>query len=124
MGTQQDDPLRGALFVLVHFKTLRSIINRLPSCLFPSIVENIHIIDTFTTSSIYEHFQTELNVISKLLIQVQECVAWSLFSLSFDVFNTPSHFITPSKGINVLGVPFGTSSFTSSFIKYALLEGV
>jgi hypothetical protein len=39
-------------------------------------------------------------------------------------FNTPSQFTTPSKGIKVLKVPLGTSSFTSSFIKDALLEDV
>jgi hypothetical protein len=31
---------------------------------------------------------------------------------------------TPSKGIKVLGVPLGTSTFTSSFIKDALLKDV
>jgi hypothetical protein len=38
--------------------------------------------------------------------------------------DTPSKFITPSKGIKILGVLLGTSSFTSSFIKDVLLEDV
>jgi hypothetical protein len=33
-------------------------------------------------------------------------------------------FNTPSKGIKILGVPLGTSFFTSSCIKYVLLEDV
>ncbi len=44
-----------------------------------------------------------------------KCATWSPFSL------LPT-FDTPSKGIKVLGVPLGTSSFTSSFIKDVLLE--
>jgi hypothetical protein len=39
-------------------------------------------------------------------------------------FKTPPQFNTPLKGIKVLGVPLGTSSFTSSFIKNALLKDV
>jgi hypothetical protein len=48
---------------------------------------------------------------------------WSPFGLPFD-FNTPSQFTTPLEGIRFLGVPLGTSSFTSSFIKNALSEDV
>ncbi len=45
MGTYQGDPLGGALFALVHFKALCSIASHFPSCLFPSITYDIHIID-------------------------------------------------------------------------------
>jgi hypothetical protein len=44
MGTRQSDLLEMALFTLVHFKALCSIANCFPSCLFPSIVDDIHII--------------------------------------------------------------------------------
>jgi len=50
-----------------------------------------------------------------LSIQPQKCVVWSPFNLPLD-------FNTPSKGIRVLGVPLGTLTFTSSFIKDALQE--
>jgi len=70
----------------------------------------------------YKHFQTKLHVID-FSIQVQKCVAWSPFGL-FPDFNTPSQFYTPSKGIKILRVPLGTSSFTSSFIKDVLLKDV
>jgi hypothetical protein len=39
-------------------------------------------------------------------------------------FDTPSLFNTPLEGIKVLGVPLGTSSFTSFFIKDVLLKDV
>jgi hypothetical protein len=57
METCQDDPLRGALFFLVHLKTLRFIVNRFPSCLFPFIVNDIHIIGILSiVSSTNEYF--------------------------------------------------------------------
>ncbi len=93
------------------------------ACLFPSIVDDIHIISPpLIVSFTYEHFQTELHKIN-IFIQLQKCVAWSFFGLSFN-FDTPSMFNIPLEGIRVLGVPLGISSFTSSFIKDVLLEDV
>ncbi len=44
MGTHQGDPLGGALFTLAHFRALHFIINHFPSSLFPSIMDETHII--------------------------------------------------------------------------------
>jgi hypothetical protein len=44
MGTHQGDQLGGALFVFTHLKALSSIVSHFPSYLFPSIVDEIHII--------------------------------------------------------------------------------
>ncbi len=122
MGTHQGDPLGRTLFALTHFRALHSIANHFPSCLFPSIVDDIHIITPPFIVSTYEHFQIELYVIG-FSIHPHKCVAWSPSSLSPN-FNTPSQFTTSSKGIRILGVSLGISSFTSSFIKYAMLEDV
>jgi hypothetical protein len=65
MGIHQGELLGGALFVLAHFRALRSTINHFPSCLFPSIVNDIHIISPLSiVSSTYEHFQIELCAMS------------------------------------------------------------
>jgi hypothetical protein len=114
--------LGGALFALIHFKTPHYIANRFPSYLFPFIVDDSHIIGPSIVSFAYEHFQTKFHGIS-LSMQPIKCVAWVPFSLSPN-FDTWSLFYTPSKGIRVLGVPLGSSSFTSSFIKDVLLEDV
>jgi len=56
--------LGGALFALAHFKGLRFTTSHFPSCLFPSIIDNIHIIGPLSiVSSAYEHFQIELHAI-------------------------------------------------------------
>ncbi len=65
---------------------------------------------------------TEFYVIS-IFIQLYNRVAWSPSGLSLN-FDTPIQFNTTLEGINVLGVPLGTSSFTSSFINDALRKDV
>jgi hypothetical protein len=44
MKTYQNDPLEGALFALAHFRALHFIANCFLFCLFPSIVDDTHII--------------------------------------------------------------------------------
>jgi hypothetical protein len=89
MGTCQGDALARALFALAHFRALHSIVSHFPSRLFPSIVDDTHIVSfLFIVSFTYEHFQIKLHVIG-LFIQLHKCVAWSPFGLVFD-FNTPS----------------------------------
>jgi hypothetical protein len=57
MGTHESDPLGGATITLTHFRALRSITSYFPSCLFPSIVNDTHIIGPPSiVSSTYEHF--------------------------------------------------------------------
>ncbi len=61
--------LRGTLIFFTHFRALDFIVSNFPSCLFPSIVDDTHIIGPFSIVSFaYEHFQTELCVIG-LFIQ-------------------------------------------------------
>jgi hypothetical protein len=56
MGTCQSDLLGGALFALAHFKVLCSIVNCFLFCLFPSIVDDTHIIGPLSIVSFaYEH---------------------------------------------------------------------
>jgi len=58
MGTCQGDLLGKALFILVHFKALHSIINHFFSYLFPSIAYDIHIIGPpIIVSFTYKHYR-------------------------------------------------------------------
>jgi hypothetical protein len=118
MGTCQGDPWGGGGTIhLTHLKVLPFITNHFLSCLFPSIVDDSHIIGPFLIElSGYEHFQTKFRAIF-LNIQLQKFVAWSPFGL-------PPNFNTPSKGIKISGVLLGNSTFTSSFIKDVLLKDV
>jgi hypothetical protein len=44
MGTHQGDLLGGALFALAHLRALHSTVSHFPFCLFPSIINDTHII--------------------------------------------------------------------------------
>ncbi len=122
MGICQGDHLGKALFVLAHLKALHFIANHFPSYLFPSIINDIHIIGPPSIiSSTYEHFQIELCAIGFFYLTLEMCNMPLVLSPNF---NTPSQFNTPLEGIKILGVPLGTSSFKSSFIKNILLKDV
>ncbi len=57
MGIHQGDPSGKALFILAHFKALHSTIHHFPSYLFPSIIDDTHIIGPLSIVSFgYEHF--------------------------------------------------------------------
>jgi len=59
------------------------------ACLFPSIVDDTHIIGPLLIISFaYEHFQIELRKIN-IFIQPQKCVAWSPFGLLFNFDTHP-----------------------------------
>jgi hypothetical protein len=89
MGTCQCDPLGKALFDLTRFRASCSTTSDLPSCLFSSIANDIHIIGPPSIVSFaYTHFQTQFRVID-FFIQPPKCVTWSLSNL-------PPNFDTPS----------------------------
>jgi hypothetical protein len=57
MGIRQGDHLKGALFALTHFRPLHFTINFFPFYLFPSIIDDIHIVSPLSiVSSTYEQF--------------------------------------------------------------------
>ncbi len=98
MGICQGDHLGRVIFSLTHLKALSSIVSHFPSCLFPSIVNETHIIGPPSIVSFtYEHFQIKLHAIG-FSIQPQKCVAWSPSGL-LPNFNTQSQFNTPLGGI-------------------------
>jgi hypothetical protein len=69
MGTHQGDLLKGALFALIHLRALYFATSHFPSCLFPSMIVDIHIIDPPSIVSFaYENFQTKFHAIG-LFIQ-------------------------------------------------------
>jgi hypothetical protein len=58
-----------------------------------------------------------------LLLQPHACTSWSPSSLPFN-FPPFVDFCCPSDGITILGIMFGSTSFISYFLWYALDENV
>jgi len=123
METCQGDPLGGALFVLVHFKVLCFTTGYFP-LLSISLYYRWHSHHRFPLNCIICIWTFPSWVLwDRSFYPTSKSVTWSPSGLLFN-FDTPSLFNTPSIGIRVLGVPLGTSSFTSTFVKKNLLEDV
>jgi hypothetical protein len=59
IGTRQGDLMGGPLFVLIHFHALCSSTSLFPSCLFPSVANDTHIIGpTLIVSQVFHHFSS------------------------------------------------------------------
>jgi len=111
--------LGGPFFSLAHFYTFHTLITLFPSCLFPFVTYDIHIIGpTLIVSQVFHHYFFELDLVS-LAIQPYKCVVWFPSRLPLR-FLPPSSFYTPIKGIRVLGVLLGSISFTSYFLRDVL----
>jgi hypothetical protein len=73
-GTHQRDLLGGPLFILTHFRALCSLTSLFPSCLFPSITNDTHIIGpTSIVFQAFDHFSSQLDLVS-LVVQPYKCV--------------------------------------------------
>jgi hypothetical protein len=57
ISTCHGDPLGGFLFTLVHFCVFHNSTDHIPSCLFPSIVNDTHIIKcALVVFKVFHHF--------------------------------------------------------------------
>jgi len=58
-----------------------------------------------------------------LIVQPCKCLAWSLLGFPLG-FSPPFGVYYPLNGIRVLGLPFGSASFSFSFLQVVLNEDV
>jgi len=92
-------------------------------CLFLSLTNDTHILALAHVISIaFNHFASLL-VFVGLSIQLCKCSAWAPSSLPHG-FILPTKFYCPLSNIKILGVPFGSISFTSSFLQEVLGKDV
>jgi hypothetical protein len=76
-----------AFFALVHFHVLHGFLKKIPSCLFPSLANDIHNIGpAHVVPLAFDHFVSQL-VFMGLVVQLHNCSAWAPFGLPF---NSPS----------------------------------
>jgi hypothetical protein len=77
-------------------------------CIFPSLVDDIHIIGlAFIVHLAFDHFVFQL-VLMGLMVQPYKYLAWSPSSLHLGFYRTID-FYYPLDDINVLGIPLGLS---------------
>jgi hypothetical protein len=71
------DPLGGPLFSLAHYRTFLKIITQAPKCVFPSLVDDTHIVGTMNKVVIaFNHLLTQLTLIG-LKVNMSTCKLWS-----------------------------------------------
>ncbi len=76
LGTRQGDPLRGHLFILAHHQALLKTIMQAPNCIFPSLVNDTHIMGPMNEiTHAYEHLSTQLTLVG-LKVKVSKCKLW------------------------------------------------
>jgi hypothetical protein len=78
---KHDDPLRGPLFVLAHNWTFLKTIMWALSCIFPSLVDNTHIVGLMNEIiRTFDHFSTQLALVG-FKVKVSKCKLWSPFKI-------------------------------------------
>jgi hypothetical protein len=62
-STKHDDPLKGLLFALAHYRTFLKTITWAPSCIFPLLVDDIHIVGPMNEIiCTFDHLSTQINL--------------------------------------------------------------
>jgi hypothetical protein len=70
---KQGDPLKGPLFTLAHYPTFLQTIAQAPSYVFPSLVDNTHIMGPMSElSCAFDHLSTQLTQVG-LKVKVSKC---------------------------------------------------
>jgi hypothetical protein len=76
-GTWEGDPSGRMLFALVHFRTFHPTSTSHPTCVFPSLVDDMHIIGpTLDVLHVFIWLQKEFGALG-FLMQLMKCVVWS-----------------------------------------------
>jgi hypothetical protein len=115
MGTHQGDLFIRLFFALVQFHVLHYS-SGVPCYFLLSLANDTHILDlAHVVSLAFDHFASKL-VFMGLFVQLCKCLAWAPSGLLL-VFILLSKFCCPFGGIKSLGIPFGSTSFTSSFLQ-------
>jgi hypothetical protein len=74
---RQGDPLKGLLFALTHYQTLLETIVQTPSYIFPSLVDDTHIMGPMNEiTHAFDHLLTQLALVG-LRVKVAKCKFWS-----------------------------------------------
>jgi hypothetical protein len=106
-----------------HLQTFQFVANHFPKCWFPTIVNDIHIIDPLSIIwAAFEYLTSKLNEIV-LWIQLHKGVIWSPSYLLNNF--TPTNLVYQIfNSLKVFGIPIGFSLLISLFINDVLLQNL
>jgi hypothetical protein len=82
---QKNDPLGGFLFVLAHYRALLKTITQAPSCVFPSLANDTHMMGPMSKIiPHFDHLSTQLALI-KLKVKTLKCKLWNPSGISSSI---------------------------------------
>jgi hypothetical protein len=85
-------PLGGPLFALAHYRAFLKTITQAPKCVFPSLVDDTHIVGTMNEVVLaFNHLLTQLALIG-LKVNVSTCKLWNPLRISSSVNFLGLHF--------------------------------
>jgi len=114
-------PLEGTLFTLVHLLALRLTITTHFIYVFPSLVNDTHILGlALDVIPVFLWLQEELSALN-LSMQSAKCVVWSPSRLDHFISLYLSFFI-PDSGFYILNALVGSTSFVESFVVEAFCD--
>jgi hypothetical protein len=113
-GKRHGDPLVGPFFVVAHFRAQVAKAIAHPSCVFPSLTDNTHIVGPPDQVVAALTTLTSQLISASLRVQPRKSITWSPTGLPRE-FALPPGFLCPASGIRVLGSPIGSSAYCLDF---------
>jgi hypothetical protein len=112
-------PLGSPLFVLAHYRTFLETIARDPNYVFPSLVDDTHIMGPLSEiTHIFYHLSTQLALVG-LRVKVSKCKFWSPSWISLCI-KIPQACTLVTNGLCILGVQVGSQDFATHFLDEVL----
>jgi hypothetical protein len=103
LGTKQGDPLGGPLFPLTHYRTFVKTIVQTPNCVFPSLVDDTHIMGPMNEIvPTFDHLLIQLTLVG-LKVKVSNCKLWNPLGVLLGI-NIPQGCTLVINGLCIFGV--------------------
>jgi len=108
-------------FALAHYRALIKTIAQAPSYVFPSLVDDIHIMGPMNKiTHTFDHLLTQLTLVG-LRVKVLKCKLWSPLGF-FPSIEIPHGCTLVRDGLSILGVPVGFQNFATHFLDGVLFQ--
>jgi hypothetical protein len=121
LNTRQGDPLGGPLFVLAHYQAFLETIMRAPSYVFPSLVDDTHIVGPLNEiTRVFDHLLTQLTLVG-LKVKVSKCKLWSPSGIS-PCIKILRGYTLVTNGLCILGMQVGFQDFATHFLDEVLSQ--
>ncbi len=119
LGMRQGDLLGSPLFILAHYRALLETIVQVPICVFPSLTDDIHIVEfMIEIACAFDHLSTQITLVG-LRAKVSKCKLWSPSRIFPSIIFFQGYTLVID-GLHILGVFLGSQDFAMHFLDEVL----